>query len=411
MRNLSRLIPLFFCLFYPFFIIANSSPDVVINEIAWMGTASSFNDEWIELYNNTPSEIDLSDWAIKAGDGNPEIELLGKIAAFSFYILERTDDTTLPDITADQIYKGSLSNQGEKLEFYDSEDNLIDKIDCSEGWFAGDNASKRTMERKNSLSILGSSNWQTSENIGGTPKVKNSEQKQKELIETDAPQLPENSPPQVNPATSLAGIFFNELLPSPEGPDKTEEWIEIFNPNDSQVNLSFWKIRDSVGQTKVYTFPEDTFLDPQKFLILSRPTTGITLNNSGDALNLLDPEGKTADTVSYQKAPRGSSYGLAGSTWSWSSQPTPGSVNIILPSLSRQEEPKSNQQEIGETIPTEPVKDVSQEELAAIGEQISGSSSFLSLLSIAISWAVFSGIIILIIKRKLEKIDKEGFLE
>lgn len=30
---------------------ANSS-DVVINEIAWMGTTTSANDEWIKLHNN-----------------------------------------------------------------------------------------------------------------------------------------------------------------------------------------------------------------------------------------------------------------------------------------------------------------------------------------------------------------------
>ena len=30
---------------------AANSLDVVINEVAWMGTVNSANDEWIELYN------------------------------------------------------------------------------------------------------------------------------------------------------------------------------------------------------------------------------------------------------------------------------------------------------------------------------------------------------------------------
>ncbi|PIP24309.1 MAG: hypothetical protein COX35_01265, partial [Candidatus Nealsonbacteria bacterium CG23_combo_of_CG06-09_8_20_14_all_37_18] len=33
--------------------------DVVINEIAWMGTVNLANDEWIELYNNAESPISL----------------------------------------------------------------------------------------------------------------------------------------------------------------------------------------------------------------------------------------------------------------------------------------------------------------------------------------------------------------
>ena len=34
--------------------------DVVINEVAWMGTAADHNDEWIELYNATDAPITLT---------------------------------------------------------------------------------------------------------------------------------------------------------------------------------------------------------------------------------------------------------------------------------------------------------------------------------------------------------------
>ena len=34
--------------------------DVVVSEISWMGTTTSSNDEWIELFNNTDSPIDLT---------------------------------------------------------------------------------------------------------------------------------------------------------------------------------------------------------------------------------------------------------------------------------------------------------------------------------------------------------------
>ncbi|RLC90980.1 MAG: hypothetical protein DRI77_14380, partial [Chloroflexi bacterium] len=42
--------------------------DVVINEVAWMGTAASSYDEWIELYNNTDSSIDIGNWSIYGAD-------------------------------------------------------------------------------------------------------------------------------------------------------------------------------------------------------------------------------------------------------------------------------------------------------------------------------------------------------
>jgi hypothetical protein len=149
--------------------------DVVINEIAWMGTENSANDEWIELYSNLSSPIDISEWKIASNDKTPNILLENKILPKGFFILERTDDTTLPNIKANLIYKGSLNNDGEYLRLIDANGKIIDEIDCSKKWFFGDNQTKRTMERKNAL-INGNdlSNWQTSQDSGGTPNNKNS---------------------------------------------------------------------------------------------------------------------------------------------------------------------------------------------------------------------------------------------
>ena len=54
---------------------------VIISEIAWMGTTTSFNDEWIELYNNTGGNIDLTGWTLSAADGTPSIALASTIPA------------------------------------------------------------------------------------------------------------------------------------------------------------------------------------------------------------------------------------------------------------------------------------------------------------------------------------------
>jgi len=164
-------------------IIEINTLPVVINEIAWMGTKTSFNDEWIELFNNTNSEINFNGWSLKAVDGTPDINLTGTIPAKEFYLLERTDDETLSDIPADQIYTGALGNAGEKLELYALDYHLVDRVICKEGqegdckeWFAGNNDTKQTMERKNPR-LPGdiNENWGTSQEEGGTPKSQNSQ--------------------------------------------------------------------------------------------------------------------------------------------------------------------------------------------------------------------------------------------
>ena len=101
-----------FCVVVPVSVLA----DIIINEIAWMGTENSANDEWIELYNNSTEQVILYEWKLVATDGSPTITLSGIITGGGFFILERSDESTLPGITADIIYTGSLSNSGEVLQ-------------------------------------------------------------------------------------------------------------------------------------------------------------------------------------------------------------------------------------------------------------------------------------------------------
>ncbi|MEK7482537.1 MAG: hypothetical protein AAB620_01970, partial [Patescibacteria group bacterium] len=93
----------------------------------------------------------------------------GFIRAANFLLLERTSDNTVPEITADIIYTGALSNTGEALYLFDEKCVLQDEVEGLPKWPAGDNATKQTMER-----VLGQA-WKTSKEPGGTPKNENSQ--------------------------------------------------------------------------------------------------------------------------------------------------------------------------------------------------------------------------------------------
>ncbi|MCL6642197.1 MAG: lamin tail domain-containing protein [Candidatus Bipolaricaulota bacterium] len=162
--------------------------DVVISEVAWMGTAADANDEWIELYNTTNQSISLAGWRLVAADGTPTIAFSSAICsnlvipAQGFLLLERTDDTTVSDITADCIYTGALSNSGEALSLKDPSNNIIDTGNSDGGpWPAGHDTA--TMERLDLLTSDSDSNWATNNQIhrngldaknnpiNGTPKA------------------------------------------------------------------------------------------------------------------------------------------------------------------------------------------------------------------------------------------------
>ncbi len=152
---------------------------LLLNEIAWMGSlaqdgesnAGASNDEWMEIKNETQNDVSLAGWEIidTAKNINIVFNDTDTIAQSSLYLLERTDDNSVPGISADKIYSGSLPNTGDTIGLFDNNCALVDFLDASDGWPGGDNSTKRTLERDRE-----GFGWHTSANPGGTPKIENS---------------------------------------------------------------------------------------------------------------------------------------------------------------------------------------------------------------------------------------------
>jgi len=145
----SLVIALLLTAFSPATVYPASLRDVVISEIAWMGTTTSSYDEWIELYNDTDSPIDLTGWSLVATDETPtvNINLSGSIPAGGYFLLERTNDDSVPGVAADLIYTGALSNEGENLILRDGASTIVDQVDCGSGWFSGHSDGRVPMVR------------------------------------------------------------------------------------------------------------------------------------------------------------------------------------------------------------------------------------------------------------------------
>jgi len=288
-----------------------------------MGTSESANNEWMELKNTTDAEVDLSGWILKAGDGQPKINLNGKIAGGGYFLLERTSDNPVPGIPADQPnYSGALGNDGEILELFDGSGNLVDRVDFSAKWklngagdVVGDNATKRTAERK------ADGAWQTSQNSGGTPKADNSageaeagEPSEEDEEETEQPEdgaSDENGAP--NDAASgdpesnsenaadgslgaarLGDILINELVSDPA--DDEVEWVEIFNTVSREWDLTGWTLEDGSGAKTALT-GKISASGTEKYYVIEKPKGN--LNNKGDLIILRDARGNLIDQVAY----------------------------------------------------------------------------------------------------------------
>ncbi|MBI2639339.1 MAG: lamin tail domain-containing protein [Candidatus Sungbacteria bacterium] len=186
---------------------------VVISEVAWMGTGVSTADEWVELKNDAGSPVDLSGWRLEWRGGEYGLTINSDkcantvLSAGGYFLLERTNDDTVPNVAADCIYTGALSNSGEVLILKNDIGAAVDQVDASAGWPAGDNTTKETMQRV-------SSGWITAVS---TPRAANASDENSESA-------PPDDSPQDLPSEEVAvssGVTPLPSLKAYAGKDRT----------------------------------------------------------------------------------------------------------------------------------------------------------------------------------------------
>lgn len=128
-----------------------SIEQVVINELAWMGSTASSYDEWIELYNPGTLAVNLDGWVIRDDNGAQIYALSGSIAAEGYYLIERARTAT--SMQEDLVMSSlSLANTGDSLVLLDANGTVVDGVNLLGGaWWDGDNNSDETMERVDPL--------------------------------------------------------------------------------------------------------------------------------------------------------------------------------------------------------------------------------------------------------------------
>jgi hypothetical protein len=279
-----------------------------------MGTAASTADEWIELYNPGSVCMNLTGWQLKADDAEPAIPLTGTIAAGGYYLLERTDNNTISDITADQIYTGDLANSpGEKLRLLNPTNVTIDTANVDGGeWPAGSTTNFRSMERRGAV-LDSATSWVTNTGvvknghdanggaINGTPRQQN----WAVTVTITPPPAPATRTPTRVPAP-VARFVINEFLPragfdwNQDGNvDVFDEFIEVANLGPVNGTLSGWKLDDEEGQGSApYSLPNIT-LKPGEHAVFYGLQTNILLSDGGDTVRLLNPSGVLMDARSY----------------------------------------------------------------------------------------------------------------
>ncbi|HSX35122.1 MAG TPA: lamin tail domain-containing protein [Candidatus Saccharimonadales bacterium] len=123
-----------------------------------------------------------------------------------------------------------------------------------------------------------------------------------------------------------------ELLPNPASPqtDAADEFIELYNPNQTAFDLSGYQLQAGTTATRSYTFPAGTQLPGGSYMAFFSAVTGLSLSNSGGQVTLLDPTGTTLSASDpYGTAKDNQAWAVTAGKWQWTLTPTPNAANTF----------------------------------------------------------------------------------
>lgn len=116
------------------------------------------------------------------------------------------------------------------------------------------------------------------------------------------------------PSSDEPTVIINEINYNSSAENDAEDWLELYNPNDTPVDLSDWLITDSEIEDG-YTFPENTQLQSGEFLVLTKEESKFMeihpdvqnvlgdlpfgLSSAGELIKIYTADGTLVDSVNY----------------------------------------------------------------------------------------------------------------
>jgi hypothetical protein len=273
--------------------------NIKVTEINYNSDSTRSMGDWIEIYNNGTTTIDLSDWKLQ--DQN----------FFNFWYIP-TGTTLAPQqylVLASNLENFSaehplvtnvvgefpfeLSNSGETFYLFNRNNGLVAQVtyDDTPVWPCTADGHGRTLELTslNANPLLPSSWFDGC--MGGSPGTSYSPCNEDPVIS------------EINYKSSLA--------------QNAGDWIEWHNKSSSSVYIGGWKISDKTGNT--YTIPLGTVLQGNSYLVFYQDLNLFTtqfpaitnlmgpmnfgFNGDGDVIRILDGNGRLFQSVCFNDTP------------------------------------------------------------------------------------------------------------
>ncbi len=274
-------------------------PTLIITEIMYDPYASSDSyGEWFEVYNAGSDSVNFRLWEFTDNGTNqfiPQTDYWlqpGEYFLFANYANPNYNGNIAPDY----VYSGmGLDQESDEIIIHDLRGNEIDVVEYSPaGNFpdpVGASIFLTDLGLNNDLGenwAISTTQWPGSAGDYGTPGEPN------------------------QPVDPVPNIIITEIMAEPyAAADTYAEWFEIFNAEPDSVNLRYWTLSDSGGNT--HTITQDLWIHAYEYMVLAKyhdPNyngnvdedyvySGFNLDDPADEIIITDNRFNTVDQVNY----------------------------------------------------------------------------------------------------------------
>ena len=355
---------------------AASAPSLVVSQLK----ITSSNGQFVTLYNSTGAALDMSKYQLEyfnnydlgKATSSRLISLSGIVPPHGYFMVNDSSLLLCYQLTVDSVSLGLSSTAGliEVLAFSQASPggSVNPVLQDYVGWSKTAAGGAQTLPSNTAaflqrqptdshnnpaVNIAGAGSWQAVQPDTANPCDLVRGTDTSSIVPTGLSQLLPAAEPPVTilsagddngvAATAAAASLpaadiglmaptVTELLPNPDGTgnDGTDEFIELYNPNNADFDLNGFSLQVGTTALHSYKFPPGASLSAHSFTAFYSAVTGFSLSNTGGQAKLLDPFGNSISTTGvYDTAKDGLSWSLANGKWYWTTKLTPNAANVI----------------------------------------------------------------------------------
>ncbi len=273
------------------------SPTVRMNEVSlWPVPGDT---AWVEIHNSSVEAVDLNGWTVQT-TGQSLANLSGSIGPDSYVV----------------VFWPSTNEIATSLLLYDTRGEV-------DSWEISSTQAPGTSLALDAQGQIQQTKYATAGRPNVIATIDDGAPKSCEPAIQPALQTPTNQESETIIAVS-GRVRLNEVFANPAGDEASAEFIELYNEESFPIDLRGWSIADASKSTVLTNLRIETF----GFLVLKRPESTLTLNNSDETVSLTDKTGAQISDLTYETTHEDLSLNWSTAGW-YEAASTPGASNAV----------------------------------------------------------------------------------